>query len=97
MTPTEQEAYRKLQEEIKRCKSQGENNLIICNGKIIQYAPKKFRTHVLINNPPTPVENNDTSAENNDAPSVTVVAESIDPSADDQNDVRMTQDSTNSS
>ena len=29
MTPTEREAYRKLQQEIKRCKSLGESNLII--------------------------------------------------------------------
>ena len=51
MTPTEHEAYRKLQEEIKRRKSLGEGNLIIQNGEIIQYVPKKFKTRVLINNP----------------------------------------------
>ena len=50
MTPTEREAYRKLQEEIRRRKSLGESNLIIRNGKITQYVPKKFKTRVLINN-----------------------------------------------
>ena len=29
MTPTEREAYRKLQDEMKRCKNLGETNLII--------------------------------------------------------------------
>lgn len=78
MTPTKCEAYRKLQEEIKRCKSQGKSQQ--CNGKIIQYVSKKFRTCILINNTPTPVENND-------FPAAPVVAESNDPGADGQNDV----------
>ena len=42
MTPTECEAYRKLQEEIKRHKNLGETNLIIRNGKIIQYVQKSL-------------------------------------------------------
>ena len=42
MTPIEREAYRKLQEEIKRRKSLGETNLIIRNGKIIQYVQKSL-------------------------------------------------------
>ena len=50
MTPTELEAYRKLQEEIKRCKALGEKNLIIRNGKIVQYEQRKFNTRVLTNN-----------------------------------------------
>ena len=41
MTPTEREAYRKLQEEIRRRKSLGESNLIIRNGKITQYVSKR--------------------------------------------------------
>ena len=50
MTPTEREAHRKLQDEIKRRKSLGESNyLILHNGKIIQYVPK-FQTRVLVNN-----------------------------------------------
>ena len=42
MTLTEREAYRKLQEEIKRRKNLGETNLIIQNGKIIQYVQKSL-------------------------------------------------------
>ena len=42
MTPTEREAYRKLQEEIKRRKNLGETNLIIRNGNNIQYVQKSL-------------------------------------------------------
>ena len=59
MTPTEREAYRKLQEELKRRKTLGEKNLIIRNGKIIQYEQKSFRTRVLTNNLSVVSENRD--------------------------------------
>ena len=44
MTPTEREAYRQLQGEIKRRRNLGESNLIIRNGKVIQYGawPKEI-------------------------------------------------------
>lgn len=108
MTPTEREAYRKLQEEIKRRKSLGESNLIIRNGKIIQYVPKKFRSRVLANNSSAVVESKDTPApdaadpptDNSSAPTVVnapTVVKPNDSSTDDQNDVPMIQDSTTSS
>ena len=62
MTPTEREAYRKLQDEMKRRKNLGETNLIIRNGKIIQYIPRKFQTRVLVNNQPTATTNRNTPA-----------------------------------
>ena len=102
MTPTEREAYRKLQEEIKRRKSLGESNLIIRNGKITQYVPKKFKTRVLINNSSAVVENKDTPTLGavdppTDDSSVPIVVKPNDTSNDDQNDVPMIQDSTTSS
>jgi len=50
MTPTERETYKKLYEELKRRRSQGENNLIIRNGRIVPYADK-FQSRILFNNP----------------------------------------------
>ena len=102
MTPTEREAYRKLQEEIKRRKSLGESNLIIRNGKITQYVPKKFKIRVLINNSSAVVESKDTPApgvadRSTDNSSAPTVVEPNDSSTDDQNDVPMAQDSTTSS
>ena len=102
MTPTEREAYRKLQEEIRRRKSLGESNLIIRNGKITQYVPKKFKTRVLINNSSDVVENKDTSTLGavdppTDDSSVPIVVKPNDTSNDDQNDVPMIQDSITSS
>ena len=102
MTPTEREAYRKLQEEIKRRKSLGESNLIIRNGKITQYVPKKFKTCVLINNSSAVVESKDTPApgiadHSTDNSSAPTMVEPNDSSTDDQNDVPMAQDSTTSS
>ena len=101
MTPTEREAYRKLQEEFKRCKSLGESNLIIRNGKTTQYVPKKFKTHVLINNPTAVVGSKDTPAPGaadppTDNSSVPTAVKPNDSSTDDQNDVPMIQDSTSS-
>jgi len=60
MTLSEQEAYRKLLEELKWHKGQGEVNLIICNEKIIPYIPRKFKSCVLINAPSITMETNDT-------------------------------------
>ena len=103
MTPTEREAYRKLQEEIKRRKSLGESNLIIRNGKIIRYVPKKLKhACMLINNSSAVVESKDTPApgvadHSTDNSSAPTVVEPNDSSTDDQNDVPMAQDSTTSS
>ena len=84
MTPTEREAYRKLQEEIKRRKNSGETNLIIRNGKIVQYVQKQFKTRVLTNNSSTVIENKDTYP--------TPVAAN-NSSTTDQNQVSMSQNS----
>lgn len=84
MTPTEREAYRKLQQEIKRRKNSGETNLIIRNGKIVQYVQKQFKTRVLTNNSSTVIENKDTHP--------TALA-AINSSTTDQNQVSMPQDS----
>ena len=50
------ESYRKNL----RRKTLGEKNLIIRNGKIIQYEQKRFRTRVLTNNLSVASENRDT-------------------------------------
>jgi len=50
-------------------RSQGEVNLIIHNGKIIPYIPRKFKSHVLTNIPPTTMETNN-------IPSATTTVES---------------------
>ena len=113
MTPTEREAYRKLQEEIKRRKNLGETNLIIRNGKIIQYVQKKFRTRVLTNNSSVATKNKDSCPEikshdsstvdQNQAPTsqdfqqAPVTAESNDAHSSNQNPVPMIQDDTTSS
>ena len=62
MTPTERETYRQLQGEIKRRRNLGESNLIIRNGKIVQYGPRKFQTRVLVNDRSTAIKEKDTSA-----------------------------------
>lgn len=85
MTPTEREAYRKLQEELKRRKNMGETNLIIRNGKIIQYMQKKFRTRVLTNSSSTVTENEVTRPP--------VAAKSQDSSTTDPITVSMSQNS----
>jgi len=54
MTPTERENYKMLYEELKRHRSQGENNLIIRNGRIVPYADK-FQSRILFNNPSSTV------------------------------------------
>ena len=94
MTPTEREAYRKLQEEIKRRKNLGETNLIIRNGKIIQYVQKKFRTRVLTNNSSVATKNKDSCPEIKSHDSST---ESNDAHSSNQNPVPMIQDDTTSS
>ena len=113
MTPTECEAYRKLQEEIKRRKNLGETNLIIRNGKIIQYVQKKFRTRVLTNNSSVATKNKDSCPEiksqdsstvdpnraptSQDFQQAPVTAESNDSHSSNQNPVPMIQDDTTSS
>ena len=113
MTPTEREAYRKLQEEIKRRKNLGETNLIIRNGKIIQYVQKKFRTRVLTNNSSVATKNKDSCPEikshdsstvdqdqaptSQDFQQAPVTAESNDAHSSNQNPVPMIQDDTTSS
>ena len=88
MTPTEREAYRKLQDEMKRCKNLGEINLIIRNGKIIQHIPRKFQARVLVNNQSTATENRDTPAH---------AKTGLDNLDVDQNDTSMDQDKSTTS
>ena len=47
MSPKEREAHKKVYEELKRQRNQGENNLVIRNGKIVSYISRSYRTHVI--------------------------------------------------
>ena len=49
MSPKEREAHRKVYEELKKQKNEGENNLVIRNGKIVPYIPHSYRTRVITN------------------------------------------------
>ena len=49
MSPKEREAHRKVYEELKKRKNEGENNLVIRNGKIVPYIPHSYRTRVITN------------------------------------------------
>lgn len=49
MSPKEREAHKKLYEELKRRRNQGENNLVIRHGKIVPYVPRTYRTRTITN------------------------------------------------
>ena len=58
LSPKEREAHKKLYEELKKRRDNGEN-LIIRNGKIIPYIPRLYRPHVITN--PSTASNTSTS------------------------------------
>ena len=49
MSPKEREAHKKLYEELKKRKNQGESNLVIRRGKIVPYVPHTYRTRIITN------------------------------------------------
>ena len=52
MSPKEREAHKKLYEQLKRRKNQGERNLIIRHGKIVPYVPRTYRTRIITSSIP---------------------------------------------
>ena len=60
LTPPEREAHKKLYQELKRRRNDGENNLVIRNGRIIPYS-EKFQSRILFN---TTASNSNPSASN---------------------------------
>ena len=63
LTPTEWAAHKRLYEELKRCRSHGENNLIMRNGRIVPYT-EKFPSRVWFNYLPNTSGAPDLSASN---------------------------------
>ena len=49
MSPKEREAHKKVYEELKKRRNDGESNLVIRNGKIVSYVPYPYRTRFITN------------------------------------------------
>lgn len=49
MSPKEREAHKKVYEELKKQRNEGENKLVIHNGKIVSHIPHSYRSRIMIN------------------------------------------------